>query len=172
MFKADKKSKPARKPGGGAALMQQVNAHAFIFLSFELSRYHSSLKMGFQIPNHDGSRTGGTVDDDDSDGDLEAELRRLQSDAGVRHGSRTSKATARMLIINLIAMKSFECRSLLDNRQGDLQSLHANVNKILHDIDQPMNDDDDVSDVDEDDLLVCCSCSSLIINIVRYDRLN
>jgi hypothetical protein len=35
----------------------------------------------------------------------------------------------------------------------DLQSFHNDVNKLLHDIDRPINDDD-LSDVDDEDLLV------------------
>lgn len=35
----------------------------------------------------------------------------------------------------------------------DLESFHKDVNKLLHNIDQPSNDDD-ISDVDEDELLV------------------
>jgi hypothetical protein len=35
----------------------------------------------------------------------------------------------------------------------DLQSFHQDVNKLLSDIDKPINDDE-LSDVDEDDLLV------------------
>jgi hypothetical protein len=35
----------------------------------------------------------------------------------------------------------------------NLQSFHNDVNKLLHDIDRPINDDE-LSDVDEEDLLV------------------
>jgi hypothetical protein len=35
----------------------------------------------------------------------------------------------------------------------DLKSFHNDVNKLLNDIDRPINDDE-LSDVDEDDLLV------------------
>ena len=35
----------------------------------------------------------------------------------------------------------------------DLRAFHNDVNKLLQNIDQPMNDDD-LSDVDDDDLLV------------------
>ncbi len=35
----------------------------------------------------------------------------------------------------------------------DLRAFHNDVNKLLHDIDQPINDDD-LSDVDDEDLLV------------------
>lgn len=35
----------------------------------------------------------------------------------------------------------------------DLQAFHKDVNKLLSDIDRPINDDE-LSDVDEDDLLV------------------
>lgn len=42
----------------------------------------------------------------------------------------------------------------------DLRAFHNDVNKLLHDIDQPMNEDD-LSDVDEDDLLV-----SILIELI------
>ena len=82
--------------------------------------------MGFQIPNLGGAG----MDDDDDDDDLEAELQRLQGyGGGAGSGGKKGKAGP------------------------DLRAFHNDVNKLLHDIDQPMNDDD-LSDVDEDDLLV------------------
>jgi len=45
----------------------------------------------------------------------------------------------------------------------DLRAFHNDVNKLLHDIDQPINDDD-LSDVDDEDLLV----SSYIKFLLKY----
>ncbi|UJR21607.1 hypothetical protein I4U23_024689 [Adineta vaga] len=112
MFKSSKPSKPARKPGGGAALMQQ---------------------MGFQIPNFDESGMGMGGDDGDDDDDLEAELQKLQQ--GMGSNSR-SKANQRKP----------------GGTTQDLKVFHNDVNKLLHDIDRPINDDE-LSDVDEDELL-------------------
>ncbi|CAF0973323.1 unnamed protein product [Rotaria sp. Silwood1] len=110
MSKSSKVSKPARKSGGGAALMQQ---------------------MGFQIPNFDESGMG---DDDD---DLEAELRRLQQ--GSEDGNQRSRGS-----------KSDQRK--LGGMAQDLQLFHNDVNKLLRDIDRPINDDE-LSDVDDDELL-------------------
>ncbi|CAF4820597.1 unnamed protein product [Rotaria sp. Silwood1] len=110
MSKSSKVSKPARKSGGGAALMQQ---------------------MGFQIPNFDESGMG---DDDD---DLEAELRRLQQ--GSEDGNERSRGS-----------KSDQRK--LGGMAQDLQLFHNDVNKLLRDIDRPINDDE-LSDVDDDELL-------------------
>lgn len=44
----------------------------------------------------------------------------------------------------------------------DLRAFHNDVNKLLHDMDQPMNDDD-LSDVDEDDLLVSSIIGSILL---------
>ncbi|CAF1370093.1 unnamed protein product [Adineta steineri] len=111
MFKGGKPSKPARKPGGGAAMMKQ---------------------MGFQMPNYDESGMGGGDDDDDDD-DLEAELQRLQQGSG---GNQRSKAN----------------NQKAGGAPQDLQSFHNHVGKLLQDIDKPINDDE-LSDVDEDELL-------------------
>ncbi|CAF3410052.1 unnamed protein product [Rotaria socialis] len=113
MLKSSKASKPARKPGGGAALMQQ---------------------MGFQVPNFDESGMGGGDDDDDDD--LEAELQKLQQGDMVNPKSRGSKSNQRQL----------------GGMAQDLQSFHNDVNKLLRDIDRPINDDE-LSDVDDEDLL-------------------
>ena len=93
--------------------------------------------MGFQIPNLDGSGAGDDDDDDDGDDDLEAELMRLQQDAGGGAASRRSKGG----------------QQASGGGKPNLQAIHNDVNKLLRDIDQPINDDD-LSDVDEDDLLV------------------
>jgi len=52
----------------------------------------------------------------------------------------------------------------------DLQAFHNNVNKLLRDIDQPINDDD-LSDVDDDDLLVSL-CAKFLLKYTRFHRLN
>jgi len=41
----------------------------------------------------------------------------------------------------------------IDGSTQDLQSFHSDVNKLLSDIDRPINDDE-LSEGDEDDLLV------------------
>ncbi|CAF0721649.1 unnamed protein product [Adineta ricciae] len=110
MFKSNKPNKPARKSGGGAALMQQ---------------------MGFQIPNFDESGMG--MNDDDDDDDLEAELQRLQQGMG---GDSRGKANQRKP----------------GGPTQDLKAFHSDVHKLLQDIDRPINDDE-LSDVDDDELL-------------------
>ena len=92
----------------------------------------SFMQMGFQIPNPDD----GGADDDDGDDDLEAELLRLQQDSG-GSASRRTKGNQQASV----------------GGKPNLQAFHNDVNKLLRDIDQPINDDD-LSDVDEDDLLV------------------
>jgi hypothetical protein len=44
-------------------------------------------------------------------------------------------------------------RGYLAGTAQDLQAFHKDVNKLLHDIDRPINDDE-LSDVDDEDLLV------------------
>ncbi|CAF3989952.1 unnamed protein product [Rotaria magnacalcarata] len=115
MLKSSKASKPTRKSGGGAALMQQ---------------------MGFQVPNFDGSGMGGGGDDDDDDDDLETELQKLQQGDMANMKSRKSKSGQQQL----------------GGMAQDLQSFHNDVSKLLRDIDRPINDDE-LSDVDDEDLL-------------------
>ncbi|CAM4859805.1 unnamed protein product [Rotaria socialis] len=91
-------------------------------------------QMGFQIPNFDDPMMG-AMDDNDDDADLEAELREMQQETG-GHGSKRSKAD----------------KKKTGKAAPDLQSFHNDVNKLLSDIDKPINDDD-LSDVDEEDLL-------------------
>ncbi|CAF3908062.1 unnamed protein product [Rotaria sp. Silwood2] len=124
MSKSSKASKPVRKTGGGAALMQQ---------------------MGFQIPNFDESGIG------DNDDDLEAELRRLQQ--GSEDGNQRSRGS----------------KSDPRGMPQDLQTFHNDVNKLLHDIDRPINDDE-LSDVDEDELLAELNEITDEIDTERYDR--
>ncbi|CAF1528452.1 unnamed protein product [Rotaria magnacalcarata] len=91
-------------------------------------------QMGFQIPNFDDP-TMSAMDDNDDDADLEAELRQMQQETG-GHESKRSKAD----------------KKKTGKAAPDLQSFHNDVNKLLSDIDKPINDDD-LSDVDEEDLL-------------------
>ncbi len=52
----------------------------------------------------------------------------------------------------------------------DLRAFHNDVNKLLHDIDQPINDND-LSDVDDEDLLVRIDIRFLL-QYKRFSRLN
>ncbi|CAF1008853.1 unnamed protein product [Rotaria sordida] len=90
-------------------------------------------QLGFQIPNFDEPNMD-AIDDDDDD-DLEAELKQIQQDVGGRTSKR-SKADPKKP----------------GNSASDLQSFHNDVNKLLSDIDRPINDDE-LSDGDEEDLL-------------------
>ncbi|CAF4331512.1 unnamed protein product, partial [Rotaria sordida] len=107
--------------------------------------------MGFQIPNFNQSGVG---DDDDDDDDLEAELRRLQQGTG--DGNQKSRGA-----------KSNQGKS--GGMGGDLQSFHNDVHKLLHDIDRPINDDE-LSDVDEDELLAELNEITDEIDNERYDQ--
>ncbi|CAF1013338.1 unnamed protein product [Rotaria sordida] len=108
-------------------------------------------QMGFQIPNFNQSGMG---DDDDDDDDLEAELRRLQQGTG--DGNQKSRGA-----------KSNQGK--LGGMGGDLQSFHNDVHKLLHDIDRPINDDE-LSDVDEDELLAELNEITDEIDNERYDQ--
>lgn len=129
--------------------------------------------MGFQMPNFDGSGMGG--DEDDDDDDLEAELQRLQQGMGGNAGSkaRQSKGGRQQ---NGDVTKRHTSNLDVGAAGQDLQAFHNDVSKLLHDIDRPMNDDE-LSDVDEDELLVSsflASCSALCTHTVgrteRNDR--
>ncbi|CAF0836910.1 unnamed protein product [Adineta steineri] len=116
MFNSKKNNKPTKRPkgeGGGSALMQQ---------------------MGFQIPNFDDPNLGAPDDDDDDDTLLD-ELRQIQQDTG-GHTSKRAKANQKKP----------------SGSTKDLQSFHNDVNKLLSDIDRPI-DDEELSEGDEDELL-------------------
>lgn len=106
---------------------------------------------------------GGMADDDDDDDndDLEAELRQLQ---GIGGRGKAGKG-----LINYANVKETDDeKRFLGNPAVNLQAFHNDVNKLLRDIDQPIRDDDPLSDVDEDDLLVCQnSCLLSIIISLR-----
>ncbi|CAF0942285.1 unnamed protein product [Rotaria sordida] len=108
-------------------------------------------QMGFQIPNFNQSGMG---DDDDDDDDLEAELRRLQQGTG--DGNQKSRGA-----------KSNQGK--LGGMGQDLQLFHNDVHKLLHDIDRPINDDE-LSDVDEDELLAELNEITDEIDNERYDQ--
>ncbi|CAF0956829.1 unnamed protein product [Rotaria sordida] len=108
-------------------------------------------QMGFQIPNFNQSGMG---DDDDDDDDLEAELRRLQQGTG--DGNQKSRGA-----------KSNQGK--LGGMGQDLQLFHSDVHKLLHDIDRPINDDE-LSDVDEDELLAELNEITDEIDTERYDQ--
>ncbi|CAF4848316.1 unnamed protein product [Rotaria sp. Silwood1] len=91
-------------------------------------------QLGFQMPNFDEPNLN-AIDDDDDDDDLEAELKQMQQDVG-GHASKRSKANSKKP----------------GNAAPDLQSFHNDVNKLLTDIDRPINDDE-LSEGDEEDLL-------------------
>ncbi|UJR27493.1 hypothetical protein I4U23_008777 [Adineta vaga] len=91
-------------------------------------------QMGFQIPNFDESNIGADDDDDDDD-TLEAELRQIQGDIG-GHTSKRPKANQKKP----------------SGSNQDLLAFHNDVNKLLGDIDRPINDDE-LSEGDEEDLL-------------------
>ncbi len=55
--------------------------------------------------------------------------------------------------MSVIVKKVLNILFYIGGSTQDLQSFHQDVNKLLSDIDKPINDDE-LSDVDEDDLLV------------------
>ncbi|CAF3656264.1 unnamed protein product [Adineta steineri] len=91
-------------------------------------------QMGFQIPNFDDPNLGAPDDDDDDDTLLD-ELREMQQDTG-GHASKRTKPNQKKP----------------SGSTKDLQSFHNDVNKLLSDIDRPI-DDEELSEGDEDELL-------------------
>ncbi|CAF0806439.1 unnamed protein product, partial [Didymodactylos carnosus] len=79
--------------------------------------------MGLTTPN---------MDDNDNDDDLEAELRKIQEDAGDGQTKLTRKTDPRPI--------------------QDLNSFHMDVSKLLAGIEKPINDED-LSDEDDPDVL-------------------
>jgi hypothetical protein len=108
--------------------------------------------MGISMPNFDDPNFG--VDDDEDDDDLTAELELLQHGAGgpTKKRPKDNKKKSGESCVDLRLQKNVE-DFILGAPAQDLQSFHQDVNKLLSDIDRPMNDDD-LSDVDEDELLV------------------
>jgi len=105
--------------------------------------------MGLQMPNYGDTGMG---DDDDDDDDLEAELQKLQQDIGGGSRSKANKGKSGLLFDENNDQRSFICL-YTGGAAHDLREFHNDVNRLLHDIDQPINDDD-LSDVDDEDLLV------------------
>jgi coiled-coil and C2 domain-containing protein 1 len=90
-------------------------------------------EMGISMPNFDDPNFG--ADGGEDDADLAAELEMLEQGAGGPAKKRPKD------------MKKKPAAST-----QDLQSFHNDVNKLLSDIDRPINDED-LSDVDEAELL-------------------